>query len=151
MASELPIIAPTRSATPPPSSQDDLINGGLDGFLDSPVKSAFDPRSLSPMDENFPVGRYGSAQAYSAQPLNPLSPSDANSLYSMKSLNSASSRGSVSTDDGKGAFNFQSTSLAKSPVTKSVGLFVCMSEEEHLLTIRATECRSKKRTQIQAQ
>ncbi|KAL9582440.1 MAG: hypothetical protein Q9212_003295 [Teloschistes hypoglaucus] len=119
MASELPIIAPTRSATPPPSGQDDLINGGLDGFLHSPVKSAFDPRSLSPMDENFPVGRYGSAQAYSAQPLNPLSPSDANSLYSMKSLNSASSRGSVSTDDGKPAFDFQSTTLAKSPITKS--------------------------------
>ncbi|KAI4258551.1 MAG: hypothetical protein LQ352_001186 [Teloschistes flavicans] len=119
MASELPIIAPTRSATPPPDSQDDLVNGGLDGFLHSPVISAFDPRSLSPMDENFPVGRYGSAQAYSAQPLNPLSPSDANSLYSVKSMNSVSSRGSISADDGKGVFNFQPTTLTNSPVTKS--------------------------------
>ncbi|KAL8706843.1 MAG: hypothetical protein Q9201_000111 [Fulgogasparrea decipioides] len=119
MASELPIIAPTRSATPPLESQDDMANGGLDGFLHSPVKFAFDPHSLSPMDENFPVGRYGSAQAYSAQPLNPLSPSDANALYSMKSLNGSSSAKSISTDDGKPIFNFQPMSLATSPVTKS--------------------------------
>ncbi|KAL8710030.1 MAG: hypothetical protein Q9220_005301 [cf. Caloplaca sp. 1 TL-2023] len=120
MASELPIIAPTRSATPPPPDQGDLVNGfGLDGYLHSPVKSAFDPNSLSPMDENFPVSRYGSAQAYSAKPLNPLSPSDANSLHSMRTPNSAGSLGSSSADDGKHIFNFQPTQLAKSPVTKS--------------------------------
>ncbi|KAL8821842.1 MAG: hypothetical protein Q9223_000200 [Gallowayella weberi] len=125
MASELPIIAPTKSATPPPEGQDDIVNGlGLDGYLNSPVKSAFDPRSLSPMDENFPVGRYGSAHSYSAHsaPLNPLSPLDANSLYNMRAPNSAGSTGSVtsmSTDDGKAIFNFQSTPLAKSPITKS--------------------------------
>ncbi|KAL8736023.1 MAG: hypothetical protein Q9166_000585 [cf. Caloplaca sp. 2 TL-2023] len=122
MALELPIIAPTRSATPPPEGQGDMVNGmGLDGYLNSPVKSAFDPKSLSPMDENFPVGRYGSAHAYSAQiaPLNPLSPLDPNSLYSMRVPNSAGSLSSLSTDDGKGIFNFQSTALAKSPITKS--------------------------------
>lgn len=120
MASELPIIAPTRSATPPPEGYDNPVLGlGLDGYLNSPVKSVFDPHSLSPMDENFPVGRYGSAQAYSAQPLNPLSPSDTNSLHSMRSASSISSPNTIS-EDGKGAFNFQSVSLAKSPVTKSV-------------------------------
>ncbi|KAL9024665.1 MAG: hypothetical protein Q9196_006347 [Gyalolechia fulgens] len=70
------------------------------------------------MDENFPVGRYGPAQAYSAQPLNPLSPSDTNSLHSMRSASSISSPSTIS-EDGKGVFNFQSVSLAKSPVTKS--------------------------------
>lgn len=119
MASELPIIAPTRSATPPPEGFDNPVLGlGLDGYLNSPVKSAFDPHSLSPMDENFPVGRYGSAQAYSAQPLNPLSPSDTNSLHSMRSAGSISSPSTIS-EDGKGAFNFQSVALAKSPITKS--------------------------------
>ncbi|KAL8857534.1 MAG: hypothetical protein Q9178_005862 [Gyalolechia marmorata] len=122
MASELPIIAPTRSATPPPEGQSDIINGlGLDGYLNSPIKSAFDPKSLSPMDENFPVGRHGSAHAYSAHPapLNPLSPLDTNSLYNMRVPNSAGSLSSISTDDGKGIFNFQPTTLTKSPVTKS--------------------------------
>ena len=119
MASELPIIAPTRSATPPPEGPGDLTDGtGLNGFLNSPTISIFDPSSLSPMDENFPVGRYGSAHAYSAQPLNPLSPSDTNSLYSSRSIDSAGSN--MSLDDGKQVFNFQSTPLAKSPITKSV-------------------------------
>ncbi|KAL9000302.1 MAG: hypothetical protein Q9169_001019 [Polycauliona sp. 2 TL-2023] len=118
MASELPIIAPTRSATPPPKDQGDMPNGlELDGYLNSPTKSAFDPKSLSPMDENFPVGRRGSAHAYSAQPT-PLLTLDANSLYSMRVPNSAGSLSSVS-DDGKGIFNFQSTTLAKSPISKS--------------------------------
>ncbi|KAL8720044.1 MAG: hypothetical protein Q9225_003037 [Loekoesia sp. 1 TL-2023] len=120
MAAELPIIAPTRSATPPPEGYDDSVNGlGLDGYLNSPAKSVFDPHSLSPMDENFPVGRYGSAHAYSAQPLNPLSPSDTNSLHNMRSASSISSPSMMTTDDSKGAFNFQSVSLAKSPITKS--------------------------------
>ncbi|KAL8843211.1 MAG: hypothetical protein Q9205_001827 [Flavoplaca limonia] len=118
MASELPIIAPTRSATPPPEGQDAMLNGmDLDGYLNSPIKSAFDPTSLSPMDENFPMGRRGSAHAYSAQPT-PLMTLDANSLYSMRVPNSAGSLSSIS-DDGKGVFNFQSTTLAKSPITKS--------------------------------
>ncbi|KAI4087087.1 MAG: hypothetical protein LQ344_007032 [Seirophora lacunosa] len=117
MEPELPTIGPTRSATPPPpEAHDDPVNVnglGLDAYLHSPVKSAFDPHSLSPMDENFPIGRYGSAQAYSAQPLHPLSPSDTNSLYGLKSP------GNMSIEGGKPAFNFQSTTLAKSPITKS--------------------------------
>lgn len=124
MAAELPIIAPTRSATPPPEGYNDPVNGlGLDGYLNSPVKSAFDPHSLSPMDENFPIGRYGSAHAYSAQPLNPLSPSNTNSLHYMRSTSSIISPNTMITDDNKGAFNFQSVSLAKSPVTKSVSSY----------------------------
>lgn len=114
-----------------------MVNGlGLDGYLNSPVKSAFDPKSLSPMDENFPVGRYGSAHAYSAQatPLNPLSPLDANSLYSTRVPNSASSLTSMSTDDGKGIFNFQSAPLVKSPVTKSVGASLSRGSNEAVLT-----------------
>ncbi|KAL8829986.1 MAG: hypothetical protein Q9170_005943 [Blastenia crenularia] len=120
MASELPIIAPTRSATPPLMGYDDPVNGlGLDGYLNSPVNSAFDPQSLSPMDENFPLGRYGSAHAYSAQPLHPLSPSDTNSLASIRSASSIGSSNTIATNDSNGAFNFKSVSLAKSPITKS--------------------------------
>ncbi|KAL8656158.1 MAG: hypothetical protein Q9210_000443 [Variospora velana] len=122
MESELPTIGPTRSATPPPPEADDdpvNVNGlGLDGYLHSPMKSTFDSHSLSPMDENFPISRYDSAQAYPAQPLNPLSPSDTNSLYGLRSAGTMASP-NISIEEGKAAFKFQSTTLAKSPVIKS--------------------------------
>ncbi|KAI4214153.1 MAG: hypothetical protein LQ351_003238 [Letrouitia transgressa] len=97
-----------------------MTGGGpvLDGFLNSPTQSAFSP-SLTPNDENFRPGRHGSATTLYTQPLNPLSPSDTNSLYSARSIDSVGSQTSVSIDDGKSVFNFQPTSLAKSPVTKS--------------------------------
>lgn len=121
MTLELPIITKTRSATPPLERQTDMTGGGpvLDGFLNSPTQSAFSP-SLTPNDENFRPGRHGSATTLYTQPLNPLSPSDTNSLYSARSIDSVGSQTSVSIDDGKSVFNFQPTSLAKSPVTKSV-------------------------------
>lgn len=155
MASALPIIAPTRSATPPPpESYNNAINGlnglGLDGYLNSPVKSAFNSHTLSPMDENFPIGRYGPSQAYSAHSLQPLSPSDTNSLYGMRSGSSLSSPNPNVIDENKRAFNFQSTTLAKSPITKSVSLTPAKFARVPA-DLSCLERRPEKRTQIQTQ
>lgn len=132
MASILPIPAPPRTPTPPPEDQyqphGDHISGlGLEGFLNSPVTSGFNPNSLSPMDENFPGRRYGSTLAMGPPPpppLNPLSPTDSNSLYSPMSLDSAGTQTSMLIEDGKGVFQFQPTTLSKSPITKSVGIAI---------------------------
>lgn len=97
---------------------------GLEGFSNSPAQSVFDPQSLSPMDENFPGRRYGSIVSTGGLSSNPLSPMDTNSLYSPISIDSAGSQGSGLTENGKGAFNYQPTALAKSPVMKSVRLLL---------------------------
>lgn len=126
MASSLPVPAPPKTPTPPPEDQqsDQNMAGslGLDGFLNSSVLSVFDPQSLSPMDENFPGKRYGSITTSGGLSSNPLSPTDTNSLYSPMSIDSAGSQGSALMENGKGMFNFQPTTLAKSPVSKSVCL-----------------------------
>ena len=121
MAYNFPIPAPPRTPTPP---LEDLTVAGLsfDRMLHSPMKLDFDPHSLSPMDENSPVspGHYTDSEPLSAVPsmnFNPLSPMDPNSLYSPVSIDSA---GSQNNGEGKGPFNFQPTSLSKSPITKSV-------------------------------
>lgn len=131
MASHLPIPAPPRTPTPPPDDDQppgDQIHGlGLEGFLISPSRSTFDPNSLSPMDENHTSGRrYGAtSRGLTANSLG-LSPmTDSSSLYSAFSIESGSgsqpnSGALVEKTDGKGMFNFQPTSLAKSPVSKSV-------------------------------
>ncbi|KAG6989819.1 hypothetical protein G7Y79_00063g093700 [Physcia stellaris] len=124
MASNLPIPAPPRTPTPPPDDEEhDNYSGiSLDGFTNSPVKGSFDPSCLSPMDENFPLSRRGSTPAFPPpSSANPLSPTDTNSSsqYSPMSLDSAGSQASTLTENGKGIFKFQPTSLATSPVTKS--------------------------------
>ena len=131
MASHLPIPAPPRTPTPPPDdspSLGDQIHGlGLEGWLISPARSTFDPNSLSPMDENYHSGRrYGAAtRGLTTNPLSMSSMSDSSSLYSASSIDSASGSqpntgALLEKTDGKGMFNFQPTSLAKSPVSKSV-------------------------------
>lgn len=131
MASHLPIPAPPRTPTPPPDdgqpTGDQLYGLGLEEYLASPAQSNFDPNSLSPMDENYQSGRrYGaSARALTTNPLG-LSPmTDSSSLHSTVSIESSSGSqpntgALVEKTDGKGMFNFQPTSLAKSPVSKSV-------------------------------
>lgn len=95
-----------------------MLGLGLDGFLNSPIKSTFDPSSLSPRDETFHAARYGSM----GPPPIPLSATDPNSFYSRMSIDSAGSQSSVIMEDGNGVFQFQPTTLAKSPVSKSVSL-----------------------------
>ena len=113
-----PIPLPPRTPTPPPDDDE------MDRFQNSPTKSAFDPASLSPMDENFPVTRYASAPGFATTTL-PLSSTDTNSIYSPMSAESGGSYGgNLSAEDAKGVFNFQPASMAKAPVTKSVSAFV---------------------------
>lgn len=124
MASNLPVPAPPRTPTPPPDDQpqSEYLSGlGLDGFLNSPAKSSFDPNSLSPMDENFPTRSHRSTNGMGPPPLLAPSPTDTNSLSPM-SIDSAGSQTSVMVEDGKGVFQFQPTTLSKSPITKSVGI-----------------------------
>ena len=116
MASKHPtILLPPRTPTPPLDEDEDL-----DRFANSPTKSVFDPTSLSPMDENFPVQRYSSRDGYATTTL-PLSASDPNSLNSPMSVESNASYGStLMVEDSKGVFNFQPSLMPKAPVTKSV-------------------------------
>lgn len=122
MAFALPIPAPPRTPTPPPEDQPHgeptMVGLGLEGFLNSPVKASFDSGSLSPLDETFHAARYGSM----GPSPNALSPIDPNFVYNRISTDSAASGGSVRMEDGKGVFQFQPTTLAKSPVSKSVGM-----------------------------
>lgn len=131
MASHLPIPAPPRTPTPPSDdgqpTGDQLYGLGLEEYLTSPAQSTFDPNSLSPMDENYQSGRrYGApARGLTTNPLG-LSPmTDSSSLHSAFSIESSSGSqpntgALVEKTDGQGMFNFQPTSLAKSPVSKSV-------------------------------
>ena len=123
MAFSNPIPAPPRTPTPPP--EDDQPQGaglGLDGMEDllSPSKMLFDPNRLSPTKETFGFSQGNSSTLSISQPLSPLSPASAKSIYSSMSSESNGSRTGTSLQDGKGPFNFQPMSLAKSPVSKSV-------------------------------
>lgn len=132
MASHLPIPAPPRTPTPPPDDGqpgDQIYGLGLEEYLTFPARSTFDPNTLSPMDENYQSGRrYGAnARGLTANPLGMSPMTDSSSLYSAFSIESSSASqpntgALVEKTDGKGMFNFQPTSLAKSPVSKSVCL-----------------------------
>ena len=124
MADSLPVPAPPRTPTPPSDEEYPEMSGlGLDGMGDlvSPMKPTFDPKALSPMNENFPLSRYGSSTSIIGSLASPLSPMSTNPLYSPMSLDSAGSLSSNNQEDGKSPFNFKPMSLAKSPVSKSVG------------------------------
>lgn len=157
MASTLPfpILAPPRTPTPPPDDQppgEQMAGLGWEGFANSPAQSVFDPQSLSPMDENFPGRRYGSIASTGGLSSNPLSPMDTNSLYSPISMDSAGSQGSALMENGKAVFNFQPTALAKSPVTKSVRLFLNVPRKKLKTDLMPLlERGPAERSQIQAQ
>ena len=124
MANNMPIPAPPRTPTPPPEdTQPGMAGLGLDGMGDllSPTKMSFDPNTLSPMRENFALGRYATGTSGTASSSQPLSPTSTNSIYSSMSTESNGSYAGTPVLDGKGPFNFQPMSLAKSPISKSVG------------------------------
>ncbi len=105
MASSMPIPAPPRTPTPPPEEIAHPGGLGLDGIPYATTGEVlYDPNSLSPAD---PDAHFGSMSA------NMISPATGSSVFTSTSLES-----------GKGEppspFNFQTTTLAKSPVVKSV-------------------------------
>jgi hypothetical protein len=137
MASTLPIPLPPRTPTPPsPGLQEpDMAGLGLEGVSqDSPAKVTFDPNSLSPMSESFRFNYMNSAMVSPAD-TNPLSPASTNSHYSGMSVDSAGNPRTGSSDEGSGPFNFQTTTLSKSPIAKSVRR-TCLRVESALMCNR---------------
>ena len=123
MSNGFPIPDPPRTPTPPPEDESQTAGLGLEGVMTSPRKVSFDPNALSPMVENFPIGRFGSMASATTSPGNPLSPASTNSIYSPMSVDSAGNPKSMSGEDVKEPFNFQTMTLAKSPVARSVRLY----------------------------
>ncbi len=105
MASSMPVPAPPRTPTPPPDENPPENGLGLDGIPHATATEILcDPNSLSPADPN---AHFGSMSA------NMVSPAGGSSVYSPLSLDSGKC-------DISSPFNFQTTTLAKSPVVKSV-------------------------------
>ena len=105
MASMMPILAPPRTPTPPSDENSPQGGLGLDGIpYASTSEVLYDPNSLSPAD---PDAHFGSMSA------NMISPASGSSGYRAMSVDSGKS-------DASSPFNFQTTTLAKTPVIKSV-------------------------------
>lgn len=105
MSSTMQVPAPPREPTPPPDQSSPSSGLGLDSIPYATTSEIlYDPNSLSPADPN---ARFGSMSA------NMASPANSNSVYSSLSLDTGKS-------DASSPFNFQTTTLAKSPVVKSV-------------------------------
>jgi hypothetical protein len=121
MASTTPIPAPPGTPTPPPEEESCESGLGLDGIpYATPREILYDPNCLSPADPN---GHFGSMSA------NMISPAGADSVYSPMSMDSGKS-------DASNPFNFQTTTLAKSPITKSVN-YLPFRNQAHLRLLRA--------------
>ncbi|KZF26749.1 cation efflux family protein family [Xylona heveae TC161] len=123
MASSLPIPVPPKTPTPPPDEdefqqqqqeQQQSLGLGLEGLPpNSSSTVSYDPNTLSPMNWTFP-GRLGSLPS----PANTFSPASTATAYSpMTGENAISVNGSNGIP--RSPFNFQTTTLARSPVAKS--------------------------------
>jgi hypothetical protein len=105
MAAPIPLPAPPRTPTPPPDESTTQSGLGVDGIpYATAAELLYDPNSLSPADPN---AHFGSMST------NMASPASASTAYSPLSLDTG--KKNVSSP-----FNFQTTTLAKSPVIKSV-------------------------------
>ena len=108
MASNLPIIEAPQSPSPPPDEDGNSGLGVSNVAQAAPATITFDPNALSPVSQHF---QFGSMSASISSPA---------SIYSSMSVDSAGNSKSGRSEDGSGPFNFQPTTLAKSPVIKSV-------------------------------
>ncbi|KAI9801152.1 MAG: hypothetical protein M1825_003426 [Sarcosagium campestre] len=114
MASNLPLPLPPRTPTPPPEDREALAHGLELHRQPSPFSDSLDVNALSPCKENFAAPMSSNP----ASPEFPLSPSSANTLFAHGSFDSANGHnGSIFSDAGP--FNFQSTPLAKAPMSSS--------------------------------
>lgn len=101
----MPIPDPPRTPTPPPEEIAHSGGLGLEGIPYATTgEILYDPNSLSPADPN---AHFGSMSA------NMISPATGNSAHTAMSMDNGKS-------DAPSPFNFQTTTLAKSPVVKSV-------------------------------
>lgn len=113
----MPIPAPPRTPTPPSDDGSPQGGLGLDGIPYATTSEVFyDPNSLSPAD---PDAHFGSMSATM------ISSASGSSGYGAGSMDSGKS-------DGSGPFNFQTTTLAKTPVIKSVS---CLPRRESSLSV----------------
>ena len=96
-------------------------SSGMDGYMNSPAKSAFEDPIRSSIDENAPIIRRPPVPTITTTTL-PLNEQDTNSsIYSPMSVDSTGSRNSMlMVEDHNGAFNFQPGLMAKGPVAKAV-------------------------------
>jgi hypothetical protein len=112
MALGLPLPVPPRTPSPPPEDEQ-TVGLGLDGGSMVQTELIYDPNALSPMGGPY-TPRFGSmAGAMSASPLS--------SGSSMMSMDSFDVGGTQNRPPSSGnPFNFQTTTLSKSPIMKSV-------------------------------
>jgi hypothetical protein len=112
-ASSMPIPVPPRTPTPPMDEQ--LNNGlGLEGVASAtPPRVTYNRNNLSPNKPDHPAGYLGGMSA-------PLTSSNFDTFYTPLTSNNRGGSQSARSDDGSGPFNFEPTTLAKSPVAKSV-------------------------------
>src|SRR5947207_3186789 len=111
MASGLPLPVPPRTPSPPP---EDHYTAGLDLYGDQTVHTdlVYDPNALSPIGGAYDPGFNSIASNIGASPM---------SSNMMKTVDSFDVGGTSSRPHSSGnPFNFQTTTLSKSPVMKSV-------------------------------
>lgn len=144
MATDRLIPRPPRAPTPPrDESSSQSSTGSLENYMLSPAKSSFDPKSLSPMDENFPSVKHASIPTFTTTL--PLADQDPNSMQSPMSemsssqMSTTSKRNSLMVEDHNGVFNFQPGLMAKSPISKSVGSSPSVIRVDRLMRYRASE------------
>ena len=110
----MPIPVPPRTPTPPTDEQ--LNNGlGLEGIASAtPPRVTFNPNKLSPNRPDHSAGYLSSGMSA------PLTSSNFDTFYTPLTSNHRRRSQSVRSDDGSSPFNFEPTTLATSPVAKSV-------------------------------
>jgi hypothetical protein len=134
MALNLPLPVPPRTPTPPPDDEEAAANNALPAgaWQHASSKLPRDPDALSPLIENFPP-RYSSGPSPSAAYFNsgqaagfggsgvfPLSPTSPPSTASSIQINSGGTSPAAPSHDIASPFRFKSTTLAKTPLSKSV-------------------------------
>ncbi|KAH0547570.1 hypothetical protein FGG08_000295 [Glutinoglossum americanum] len=110
MASGLPLPVPPRTPTPPPEDQY-TASPDLNGSPPMHADPIYDPNALSPIVGSFDLRFNSMASAMSASP---------SSVNTMKAVDGFDVGGTSNRPASSGnPFNFQTTTLSKSPVIKS--------------------------------